>query len=76
MTSQRALHSTSRSALYPSAQPVLPPVPASPVRRGHVRDVSVTSTASKVEEGPIVFREIGKEEQARLWDGLKRSLGG
>lgn len=41
-----------------------------------MRDVSVTSTASKVEEGPIVFREIGKEEQARLWDGLKRSLGG
>lgn len=76
MTAQRALHSASRSSLYPDTQATRPPVPLSPIRKGHARDASVASTASRVEEGPIVFREVGKEEQARLLNGLKRSLGG
>lgn len=75
MTSQRALHSASRFALYPSTQPNPLPVPSSPTTKGHTRDASVGSSIFKAEEGPINFRTISEEERAKLWRGLKKSLG-
>ncbi|KAK1924212.1 ubiquitin-conjugating enzyme/RWD-like protein [Papiliotrema laurentii] len=74
MTAQRALHSASRSTLYPASYP-LPPVPASPTSKSHARQTSVASSVSKGEEGPIVFRDIGEEERKRLREGMNRSLG-
>jgi len=75
MTSQRALHSASRFALYPSTQSNPLPVTPSPTTKGHTRDASAGSSIFKAEEGPINFRTISEEEREKLWRGLKKSLG-
>ncbi|WVF71493.1 hypothetical protein IAT40_006299 [Kwoniella sp. CBS 6097] len=85
MTSQRALHSSSRSVLYPDAsypanQPPLPHSPSStnltttttptPLRTRKISGQSMSDEGVKV----IRFNEIDLAEQRELWDRLKRSL--
>jgi len=73
MTSRRALHSTSPTALYSSTKtPDLPGQPTTPPRQ---RTVSGVSSQSEDEVGPIMFMEIGEEDKERLWSEMKRSLG-
>ncbi|ORX36620.1 ubiquitin-conjugating enzyme/RWD-like protein [Kockovaella imperatae] len=47
----------------------------SPHHDGHRRTTSIMSAVSNIDEGPIVFKEISEEDKARLWAGLRRSLG-
>ncbi|RSH87330.1 hypothetical protein EHS25_003239 [Saitozyma podzolica] len=82
MTSQRSLHSSSRSVLFPSEMTVAHGSPASKAPlspttphhgHGHRRDLSGTSDAG--DPGPIVFRQIGDEAGEGIWKELERSLG-
>jgi hypothetical protein len=87
MTSQRSLHSSSRSVLFPSettvahGSPASKPAPSNPTTprhghgHGHRRDLSGASDAGGAGAGPIVFREIGEEAGEGIWRKLERSLG-
>ncbi|KAK6910042.1 hypothetical protein I203_104071 [Kwoniella mangroviensis CBS 8507] len=69
LTSQRSLHSSARSTLFPDEYPA----PPSPTR---TRKISGQSMTEELGKAAIRFREIDGQEEKRLWEGLKRSLEG
>lgn len=75
MTSQRALHSTARSILFPTQEAGDKAEPDVPSTLPKQRTISGLSSSSGDSNGPITFRELDEEERTRLWDELKQSLG-
>ncbi|WVQ99435.1 hypothetical protein IAU59_006570 [Kwoniella sp. CBS 9459] len=79
MTSQRALHSSSRSILYPDAATALNQIPSfptreslvsTPVRTRKISGQSISDEGMKV----IKFNEVNDAEQKELWESLRRSV--
>ncbi|WWC62001.1 uncharacterized protein I303_104588 [Kwoniella dejecticola CBS 10117] len=69
LTSQRSLHSASRSTLFPEEYPA----PPSPTR---TRKISGQSMTEELGKQAIKFKELDNEEERRLWDDLKKGLSG
>nr|XP_019011149.1 uncharacterized protein I206_04461 [Kwoniella pini CBS 10737]OCF49930.1 hypothetical protein I206_04461 [Kwoniella pini CBS 10737] len=67
LTTQRSLHSASRSTLFPENYPA----PPSPSR---TRKISGQSMTEEMGKQAIRFMELDKDEESSLWEDLKASL--